>query len=95
MERYLESKGKLKAFHAAYEKQTALHWLQERDAYQFNRDEVVKAFSAKRSAKARPQPKVIDGGRRQLSMSVENFCKWVKSTWNSKGREQPDRVPCR
>jgi hypothetical protein len=45
MERYLESKGKLKAFHAAYEKHTGLNWLQERDAYQFNRDEVVKAFS--------------------------------------------------
>src|ERR1035437_9477113 len=45
MERYLESKGKLKAFHAAYEKHTGLNWLKERDAYQFNRDEVVKALS--------------------------------------------------
>ena len=44
MERYLESKGKLKAFYASYEKYTGLNWVQERDAYQFNRDEIVKAL---------------------------------------------------
>src|SRR3984893_18974405 len=32
MERYLESKGKLKAFQIAYEKHTGLDWLKERDA---------------------------------------------------------------
>ena len=44
LERYLESKGKLKAFHAAYEKHTGLDSLTERDACQFNRDEVVTAL---------------------------------------------------
>ena len=45
MERYLESKGKLEAFQAAYEALTGLSWIDERDAYHFNRDEVVKALS--------------------------------------------------
>ena len=45
MERYLDSKGKLKAFQAAFEKHTGTNWLTERDAYHFSRDEVVKALS--------------------------------------------------
>src|ERR1700676_2786927 len=45
MERYLESKGKLQVFHDAYRRISGTDWLTERDAYQFNRDEVVQALS--------------------------------------------------
>ena len=88
MERYLESKGKLGAFHAAYEKYTGLEWLRERDAYQFNRDEVVKAFSEEppgpESSQAAAE-KWIDGAEDNFALSVENFCKWVKEYLDSKG----------
>ena len=46
MERHLDGKGKLKAFQEEYKKLTGHDWASERDAYEFNRDEVVKAFSA-------------------------------------------------
>jgi len=85
MERYLESKGKLKAFHAAYEKHTGLNWLAERDAYQFNRDEVVKALSEALDQSQAAAEKWIDGAEDNFSMSVENFCKWVKEYLDSKG----------
>lgn len=85
MERYLESKGKLKAFHEAYHKQTGLNWVQERDAYQFNRDEVVKAFSEVLGQSGTAAEKWIDGAEDNFSMSVENFCKWVKEYLDSKG----------
>ena len=85
MERHLESKGKLKAFHAAYEKHTGLNWIKERDAYQFNRDEVVKAFSEALGQSQAAAEKWIDGAEDNFSMSVENFCKWVKEYLDSKG----------
>ena len=85
MERHLESKGTLKAFHAAYEKHTGLHWIAERDAYQFNRDEVVKAFSEALGQSQAAAEKWIDGAEDNFSMSVENFCKWVKEYLDSKG----------
>jgi len=45
MERYLESKGKLDAFEAAFEREAGDPWKTERDAWEFRRDEVVKALS--------------------------------------------------
>ena len=88
MERYLESKGKLKAFHAAYEKHTGLKWAKERDAYQFNRDEVVKALSETLGQSQAAAERWIDGAEDNFSMSVENFCKWVKEYLDSKGPQQ-------
>lgn len=85
MERHLESKGKLKAFQAAYEKHTGLNWVAERDAYQFNRDEVVKAFSEALGQSQSAAEKWIDGAEDNFSMSVENFCKWTKEYLDSKG----------
>ncbi len=85
MERYLESKGKLPAFHAAYEKYTGLNWVQERDAYQFNRDEVAKALAETLGQSQAAAEKWIDGAEENFSLSVENFCKWVKDYLDSKG----------
>ena len=85
MERHLESKGKLKAFHDAYEKYTGLNWLVERDAYQFNRDEIVKAFSEALGQSQAAAEKWIDGAEDNFSLSVENFCKWTKEYLDSKG----------
>jgi hypothetical protein len=85
MERYLESKGKLRAFQAAYEKHTGLNWIAERDAYQFNRDEVVTAFSEALGQSQAAAEKWIDGAEDNFSMSVENFCKWTKEYLDSKG----------
>ncbi|MCY2967013.1 MAG: hypothetical protein NT069_25825 [Planctomycetota bacterium] len=85
MERYLESKGKLAAFHAAYEKHTGQNWIAERDAYHFNRDEVVLALSEALGQSQSAVEKWIDGAEDNFSMSVENFCKWVKEYLDSKG----------
>jgi len=87
MERYLESKGKLKAFQAAYEKHTGLGWIKERDAYQFNRDEVVKAFSEALGQSQAAAEKWIDGAEDNYSMSVEGFCKCVKEYLDSQGQQ--------
>ena len=85
MERHLESKGKLQAFHASYEKHTGLNWVHERDAYQFNRDEVVKALSEALGQSEAAAEKWIDGAEDHFSLSVENFCKWVREYLDAKG----------
>jgi hypothetical protein len=85
MERYLDSKGKLEAFHEAYRKHSNQDWIKERDAYHFNRDEVVKALSETLGQSQQAAEKWIDGAEDSFSVTVENFCKWVKDYLDSKG----------
>ena len=88
MERYLDSQGKLEQFHAAYRTATGTEWVKERDAYQFNRDEVVTAFSETLGQSRDTAKKWIDGAEGSFALTVENFCKWVKDYLDSKGPEQ-------
>jgi len=85
MERYLESKGKLATFHAAYAKHTGTDWRRERDAYQFNRDEVVQALCETLGHSREAAEKWVDYAEDTLPLSVENFCKWTKEYLDSKG----------
>ena len=85
MERYLEAKGKLQAFHDAYRKHTGTEWVKERDAYQFNHDEIVKAWSETLGQSQQAAEKWIDGAEDTFPLSVENFCKWTKEYLDSKG----------
>ena len=85
MERHLLTKGKLTAFKEAYAKHTGLDWTKERDAYQFNRDEIVKAFMDALGQSQSAAQKWIDGAEENFAISVENFCKWTKEYLDSKG----------
>jgi len=85
MERHLQSKGKLSAFHDAYKRISGTDWLAERDAYQFNRDEVVQALSETLGQSKPAAEKWIDGAEDNFSLTVESFCKWVKEYLDSKG----------
>lgn len=87
MERYLESKGKLEDFQAAYQDATGHAWVDERDAYEFNRDEVVTALSGTLVQSAESCEKWIDSGESNFSLTVENFAKWTKEYLDSKGPE--------
>ncbi|MFZ1643204.1 MAG: BREX system P-loop protein BrxC [Candidatus Contendobacter sp.] len=85
MERYLDAKGQLAAFHSAYQKHTGQPWIAERDAYQFNRDEVVKALSETIGQSESAAEKWIDGAEDHFALSVENFCQWVQAYLDAKG----------
>jgi hypothetical protein len=78
MERYLDSKGKLAAFQDEYKRLTGHEWAQERDAYAFNRDEVVKAFSKSLGQSQESAEKWVDNAEGNYTLSVESFCKCVK-----------------
>ena len=85
MERYLDGKGKLAAFHAAYKEATGQEWLDERDAYEFNRDQVIDAFCKTLGQSRESAEKWIDNAENNFSLTIENFCKWVKEYLDSKG----------
>ena len=78
MERYLDGKGKLTAFQDEYKKLTGHEWASERDAYEFNRDEVVKAFSKALGQSQESAEKWVDNAEGNYTLSVESFCKCVK-----------------
>ena len=87
MERYLEGKGKLGVFHDAYGIQTDNRWTDERDAYAFNRDEVIKALAHTLGQSEQSCEKWIDGAEDNFALTIENFCKWVQDYLDSRGED--------
>ena len=85
MERYLEGKGRLGVFHDAYRTLTGTDWTDERDAYAFNRDEVIKALAHTLGQSEQSCEKWIDGAEDTFALTSENFCKWVKDYLDARG----------
>jgi hypothetical protein len=85
LERYLEKEGKLEAFHAAYQEAAGAEWVDERDAYQFNRDQVVEALSKALGQSPESCAKWVDSADSEFSLTVENFCKWVREYLDKRG----------
>lgn len=89
MERHLNQKGVYTAFKNAFETSTGLAWEQERDAYHFYQDDVEKALAEALKLSPDAAHKWFEESENTFSVSVENFCTWVKEyldTQNSKHR---------
>ena len=86
MERYLEGKRRLGVFHEAYRTQTGTLWTDERDAYAFNRDEVIKALAHTLGQSEQSCEKWIDGAEDNFALTIENFCKWVRDYLDGRGK---------
>ena len=85
MERHLDQEGKLQAFHAAYNKASGASWLEERDAWNFHRDEVIAALREATGQSQESVEELVDKGEENFSLSVENFAKWVKQYLDEQG----------
>jgi hypothetical protein len=85
MERYLEGKGKLQTFEDAFKTASSNEWKQERDAYEFAHDHVIEAWCKATGQSEEAAGKWIDGAEEHFSLTVENFCKWVKEYLDTKG----------
>ena len=88
MERYLAGKGKLDAFHDAYQILTDTFWPDERDAYAFNRDEIVKALAQTLGQSEQSCEKWIDSAEDSFALTIENFCNWVKDYLDDQGADR-------
>jgi hypothetical protein len=86
MERYLQGKGKLEAFQQAFQEASGSSWQQERDAYEFNHDQVIEAWCAATGQSKEAAEKWIDKAEDNFSVTIENFCKWVKEYLDQKGK---------
>ena len=85
MERHLDERGKLGGFHEAFEAATGKSWLAERDAFDFYRDEMIHALSKALGQSLEASTKWYDNAEANFSLTVENFCNWVKEYLDSKG----------
>lgn len=85
MERYLQSKGALEIFHQAFKDESGSEWIAERDAYSFNRDEIVKALSIALGMSEESAGKWFDEAEERFKINIEGFCKLVKEYLDSKG----------
>lgn len=85
MERHLDEKGQFVVFQEAFERLSGESWLQERDAWEFHRDEVIEALTEALGQSEGSMEKWVDGAEDNFSLTVENFAKWVKRYLDSKG----------
>ena len=86
MERQLQKKGKLAAFQEAFKRAShGMDWVRERDAYHFNRDEVVASLSEVLGQSQQSAARMVDGGAEDFSITPEAFSKWVKEYLDEKG----------
>ena len=85
MERYLDEKGKFEDFQTTYHSLTNTNWKDERDAYEFNRDEVIDALSKTLGQSEGSCAKWVDNGESTFSLTIENFAKWVQEYLDKQG----------
>jgi hypothetical protein len=85
MERYLDERGLLDDFHAAFQRKTGDSWLKERDAWEFRRDEVMAALKGVLKQSDASVEALVEGAESNFSLTVENFARWVKRYLDSKG----------
>lgn len=88
MERHLSQKGVYETFKQAFEVSSGQSWLEERDGYQFYQDDVETAISQALNLSAEAAHKWFEDSEQTFSVSVENFCQWVKEYLDSKGPQQ-------
>jgi hypothetical protein len=85
MERHLDERGKLATFHEAFLAATGKTWHAERDAFDFYRDEMIGALSKALGQSVEASTNWYEKAEANFSLTVENFCLWVKEYLDSKG----------
>ena len=87
MERHLEQKGVYQAFKDAFKESSGSEWEDERDGYQFYQDDIESAIAKALNLSAEAAHKWFEESEEAFSVSVENFCRWVKEYLDSQGPE--------
>lgn len=83
MERHLTKKNAYDAFRRAFEEVAGATWESERDAYHFYQDEIEQAISKALELSPEAARKWFEEAEDTFSVSVENFCHWVKEYLDS------------
>ncbi|UIF86260.1 BREX system P-loop protein BrxC [Cupriavidus sp. UYPR2.512] len=78
MERHLSQRGVYDRFKQAFSEAAGLEWAKERDGYQFYQDDIEQALAAALDLSSEAAHKWFEESEETFSVSVENFCRWVK-----------------
>jgi len=78
MERHLAQRGVYERFKQAFNDSTRMDWTEERDGYQFYQDDIEQAVAAALDLSAEAAHKWFEDSEQTFSVSVENFCNWVR-----------------
>lgn len=78
MERHLAQRGVYERFKQAFNDSTGMDWKEERDGYQFYQDDIEQAVAAALDLSAEAAHKWFEDSEQTFSVSVENFCNWVR-----------------
>ncbi|MXY08911.1 MAG: BREX system P-loop protein BrxC [Rhodothermaceae bacterium] len=78
IERGLDGQGLLSAFHTAYYELTEKKWTNDRDQWLFKQDKVIQALTKVTGQKEALCEVQVADAKQNLSLSIENFCKWVR-----------------
>src|SRR5690554_620691 len=87
MERHLDQRGVYQQFKDAFEASTGSRWEGERDGFQFYQDDVEQALATALNLSAEAAHKWFEESEQNFSVSVENFCYWVKEYLDSQSPE--------
>lgn len=77
LERELDNKGYYSAFKTKFAELTGVSWEEQRDTYDFFRDEVAEALSASTGQSLDACKTWVDSLQDNFPLSVLNFAKWV------------------
>ena len=78
MERHLTQKCIYDTFKTAFKTSSGMDWIAERDGYHFYQDDIEKALAEALGLSADAANKWFEDSEETFSVSVENFCNWVK-----------------
>ncbi|MGF6644264.1 BREX system P-loop protein BrxC [Paraburkholderia sp. GAS82] len=87
MERHLTQRGVYKRFEQAFNESTGMNWAEERDGYQFYQDDIEHAVAAALDLSTEAAHKWFEDSEQTFSVSVENFCNWVREYLDSRPAE--------
>jgi len=87
MERHLEQKSVYQGFKEAFSESAGVDWEAERDGYQFYQDDIESAIAKALNLSADAAHKWFEESEETFSVSVENFCRWVKEYLDARGAE--------
>ena len=87
LERYLDKQGKLEAFHEAFMAESGSQWHEQRDAYHFHSEELVKALATALDKGQEAAQTWLDKSEEDFSLTVENFSGWVKDYLDSQSED--------
>jgi hypothetical protein len=78
LERELTSRNIFEKFQQEFESLSGANWLEERDAYDFYRDDMATALATVSEQSLESAKQWVEQLEKNFSLDVANFCKWVK-----------------